>query len=329
MDVKREISRTMRKLVLGRTDLPQACDISLDYPQIEINVRLLGMGVTRDVTHTHSVACAVPFTFCIGLELSDQNKPGIGRRFTLEFRENQGEGKLLGVITLKLQATLQVENHWIGLFEAVECRNYCISRYRLLAHQFLRKYKQSKGGRANELQVSTLDAKCNCIAFICPRPVVLVCVVDGFRGNVFPMNLLGGLGGSYFAFALNSKKQTASLVERLGRLTLSTVPLSRSSAVRELGKNHYLDSIPLEELPFALQRSGGGVDIPFPQFAIRVVELQVIEVLPLGSHHFFLAKTVGETVNMPGQEFHMIHGFYAAHRNHCKEYLDYGLPGVI
>jgi len=109
--------------------------------------------------------------------------------------------------------------------------------------------------------------------------------------------------------------KAAPLVERLGRLTLSTVPLSKSPIVRELGKNHYLDSIPLEELPVALQQSGG-LDIPFPEFAIRIRELQVLEVLPLRSHNFFLAKTVRETINISGQEFHMIHGFYAAHRNH-------------
>src|SRR5882757_5346686 len=316
MGVKREISRTLRKLMLGGTDLPQACDISLDHPQIEISVHLRGRELIRDVTNSHSVACAAPFMFCIGLECSELHELITGSYFTLEFRENQGRGKVLGVIKLKLQAILPVESHWVGLFEAVKCQNYCIPGYRLHAHQLLLSYYQRKNGRrAGEMQVSTLDAQCNAVTFICPRPVVLVCVVDGSRGNVFLMNLLGNLGGSYFAFALNSERQAAPLIERLGRLTLSTVPLSKSSTVRELGKNHYLDSIPLEELPFALQQSGG-LEIPFPEFAIRIKELRVLEVRPLGSHNFFLAKTARETINMSGQEFHMIHGFYAAHRNH-------------
>jgi flavin reductase (DIM6/NTAB) family NADH-FMN oxidoreductase RutF len=316
MDVKRKIHQALRKLLLGGTDLPQACDISLDHPQTEISVRLLGMGLDLDVTNSHSVACAVPFMFCIGLEHSELHKLVTGSYFTLEFRENRGRGKVLGVIKLKLQTNLLVECHWVGLFKAVECQNYCIPRYRLHAHQFLLRYYQRKNGRrAGEMQVSTLDTQCNAVTFICPRPVVLVCVVDGFRGNVFPMNLLGDLGGNYFAFALNGERQAAPLVERLGRLTLSTVPLSKSPIVRELGKNHYLNPIPLEEVPFALQQSGG-LDIPFPEFAIRVRELQVLEVRSLGSHNFFLAKTTRETINMSGQEFHMIHGFYAARRGH-------------
>lgn len=315
MGFRRKIHQNLRKLLLGGTDLPQACEISLDHPQAEINVRLFGMGLDRDVTNSHSVACAAPFMFCIGLKCSEAAELTIGGYFTLQFRETQNQGKILGVIKLELQTILPVESYWIGLFRSVECQNYCIPRYRLLAHQiFLRYYQRKNGRRADEMRVSTLDSQCNAVTFICPRPIVVVCVVDGIRGNIFPMSLLGDLGDNYFAFALNCERRAAPLVARVRRLTLSTVPQNKSSIVRELGKNHHRDSISWDDVPFTLQHSNR-LEVAFPEFAIRIWELQVLEALPLGSHTFFLAKTIRETTNMSGQEIHWIHGFYAAHRD--------------
>src|ERR1700709_2597479 len=112
MDFKRRINKALRRLVLGGTDLPQACDISLDSPQIEIKVSLRGRAFFRDVTHSHSVACAAPFTFCVGLECSEISEPTIGEYFTLEFRQNRDPGKVLGIITLELRRKLPSEDHW-------------------------------------------------------------------------------------------------------------------------------------------------------------------------------------------------------------------------
>jgi flavin reductase (DIM6/NTAB) family NADH-FMN oxidoreductase RutF len=127
------------------------------------------------------------------------------------------------------------------------------------------------------------------------------------------MNLLGSIGGGYFAFALNSKRQAAPNVRRLGRLAISSVPLTRASVVRQLGENHYRESICWDQLPFSTKRSSG-LSIPVPDFAIRVQELQVLQERPLGSHTCFLAQIVGEQTHSAEPEFHMIHGFYAAYR---------------
>jgi hypothetical protein len=91
--------------------------------------------------------------------------------------------------------------------------------------------------------------------------------------------------------------------------------------VRQLGKNHYREWIAWDELPFQLQQIPD-FEIPSPEFAIRVKQLQVLETLPLGSHDFFLARTVRSATKSAEQEFHMIHGFYSAYRNrklHLKE----------
>jgi flavin reductase (DIM6/NTAB) family NADH-FMN oxidoreductase RutF len=321
VNIRRSGYLALRKLFLGATDLPQACDIELAHPQSEIMVRLVGMGPPRDVTRFHSVACAAPFTFCIGFESPEKNHLAPGKLFTLEFCERKQEGHVLGRIKLRFREIVPAEDYCLGLFEAVECHNFCIPRSRLYAHEVFNTYKGLRNSKPGKPRVSFLDSRCNTVTFICPRPVVLVCVVDEARGNLFPMNLLGDLGNNYFGFALNSRRQASPIIRRLGHLTVSTVPLSKKAVVRQLGKNHYRESIAWDELPFALRQTNG-FNIPAPEFAIRVKELQILETLPLGSHDFFLAKTV-RSATTSGQEFHMIHGYYSAYRS--RE-LDLGKP---
>jgi flavin reductase (DIM6/NTAB) family NADH-FMN oxidoreductase RutF len=314
MGIRHDIHRMMRKIALGATDLPQACDVELEYPQDEIIVRFVGLGPARDVTLLHSVACAVPFTFCIGFELSARTHLTRDKHFELEFCERRDGGSVLGRIRLRFSKTLPAENGCVALFEAVECHNFCISKYRLGAHRLWDAYSWWRKKRPGKEKIPALDSQCNAVTFICPRPVVLVCVVDGDQGNVFPMNLLGDLGSDYFAFALNSRKQASPLIRRVGQLTISTISLSKKAIARQLGKNHYREWIAWDELPFQLQQIHD-FEIPSPEFAIRVKQLQVLETLPLGSHDFFLAKTIRSAVTSAGPEFHMIHGFYSAYRN--------------
>jgi flavin reductase (DIM6/NTAB) family NADH-FMN oxidoreductase RutF len=127
------------------------------------------------------------------------------------------------------------------------------------------------------------------------------------------MNLLGSLGGDYFAFALTSRRKAAPLVERIRRLALSTVPLDHAPTVRKLAGNHYNQSIDWAQLPFSLQ-SSKKLGLPIPEFAIRVYELQVCDAQTLGSHTFFLAKILHVETNTIQPEFNMIHGHYAAYR---------------
>jgi flavin reductase (DIM6/NTAB) family NADH-FMN oxidoreductase RutF len=316
MPLKQRVHRQLRKLLLGPTDLPAACDISLESPQEEIRVWLHGRYGSRDVTFCHSVACAAPFIFCIGFDPDERYQLVEGSQFLLRFEENFDQHRLLGEIEIRLNAILDVEDRPVGLFETVRARNHCVSGIRLAGHDLFQAYETWKG-KKEQVKVSRLDSACNAITFICPRPVVLVSLRGEDSGSIFPMNLLGGLGGDYFAFALTSRRQAAPLVKRLGQLALSTVPLHCAATVRQLARNHYAPSIDWDRLPFPL-RSSKKLDLPIPEFAIRVHELQVCDAQDLGSHTFFLARILEEQRNACQPEFHMIHGLYAACRRSSR-----------
>ncbi|MGA2596984.1 MAG: hypothetical protein ABSH09_08320, partial [Bryobacteraceae bacterium] len=86
------------------------------------------------------------------------------------------------------------------------------------------------------------------------------------------MNLMGPLGNGYFGFALNSQRRAASLVERAGRLALSSVPFDQALVSRQLGKNHRQEAVNWNELPFPVIPSAA-LGIPVPAFASRVREM--------------------------------------------------------
>jgi len=313
MPLKQAVHQHLRKLLLGASDLPAACDISLEHPQQEIKVWLHGKNIPCDVTLRHSIVCTSPFIFCIGFDPEDRSQLHEGSIATLRFEENSGRRNLLGEIEIKLKTILPAEDHTMALFEAVQARNLCISNLRLAAHDLFNRYATWKNREKNEVKVSQLGSACNAIGFICPRPVVLVSVQDEDAGSIFPMNLFGHLGGDYFAFALTSRRKAAPLVERIGHLALSTVPFDQASTVRKLAGNHYNQSIDWAQLPFPLQ-SSKKLGLPIPEFAIRVHELQVCSAQPLGSHTFFLARILHVETNSIQPEFNMIHGHYAAYR---------------
>ncbi len=231
----------------------------------------------------------------------------------MRFCERGGHGQLLGEIGLQLSTILPTEGPQLCLFKAMSCTNFCLPQSRLWAHYLYHAADRRKKRTAETVKVSPLDDRCNAVTFICPRPVVLVSLLDGDRGNIFPMNLMGSVGRDYLVFALNCKNQAAPLVEQIGQLAISSIPFNLGPATRELGKNHRLQSIDWEKLPFRTQKSKV-LRIPVPEFALRVRELRVQYTRPLGSHTFFVTRIVGEEVHADGPEFHMIHGLYDARR---------------
>jgi flavin reductase (DIM6/NTAB) family NADH-FMN oxidoreductase RutF len=151
------------------------------------------------------------------------------------------------------------------------------------------------------------------VFFICPRPVVLVSVAHGEKGNIFPMNLMGPLGNGYFAFALNSARQAAPLVERAGKLALSSLPIDQFAVARQLGKNHRREFVDWNQLSFETKKSTA-LALPVPRFALRIREMEVEAVRRLGSHTLFVARILGEEHWAEGAQCFMIHGIYKAWR---------------
>jgi len=148
--------------------------------------------------------------------------------------------------------------------------------------------------------------------------VVLVSVMHGDAGNIFPMNLLGPIGNGYIAFALNSSRQAAPFVEKAGRAAFSNVPSEQSEVARQLRGNHRRQSVRWDQLPFET-RPSASLGIPVPCFALRVREMEIEAVRKLGSHTLFVARVIRDERRSARPQFTMVHGIYQARRLRIRQ----------
>jgi flavin reductase (DIM6/NTAB) family NADH-FMN oxidoreductase RutF len=314
MSIIRRTSRTLERMVLGSTDFHQQCTLGLRYPQAEVSVQLHGLGAPCDVTERNVLAAVRPLTIGIGGP-TDPAERSRGQA-SLRFYERGGKNRLLGVIGLRLKETISLGNEHLCLFETRECRNYCLSWGRLWARYLQHSYKQwrsrrSRGAPAFRMVRGELHSL---FAFyICPRPVVLVTVADGEFANIFPMDLIGPVSSRHFSLALHSTSPAVPLLERSRHVALSSVPVEQSSVAVELGQNHKKLGIDWARLPFATTPSPV-LKLPVPKFSLRVRELAIEAIRDLGSHKFFLARTLSDQHWADGPQLHFIHGSYQVWR---------------
>ena len=313
MSLAHKLRDALKHSLLGDTDLPQGCNLALRDPQTEVAVWLHGMGSPRDVTHHHTVACVSPPMVCIGFEAEENLEEKLRGPLSLSFCQRANERRPLGRMKLSLTTILPVAGVNLCLFTAKSCSNHCLPRRLLWAHYLHHAYLRWRNRKTVNVRISGLESRCNAVMFICPKPVALVSVFEGDRGNIFPVNLMGPLGGRCFSFALVTRQWPAPLLKRTGRFAMSTVPFDQAKTVRTLGKNHRQESIDWQQLPFAT-RPSSGLGIPVPAFALRVREMEILHSRPMGSHTFFIARITSDEHCADAPELFMIHGLYAAHR---------------
>ncbi len=317
MSIVRRGRRAIQKIVFGDTFLPQEFFLGLEDPQTEITVSLHGMGPPLDVTLRHSMACAAPFTICIAFDEGQKPSEKDLSCLTLKFCERNGQKRVLGEIDLKLTAIILEVGLALILFEARSSTNYCLPKMRLWAHYLLHAYSQRRKVDTSGMKMSFIERRAAMVMFIRPHPVSLVSVVDDEGGNIFPMNIMGDLGNGNFAFALKGSRRAAHLVERTGRIALSSVPLPQASLAYQLAVNHTKECIEWDQLPFATKMSTT-FNIPIPVFTQRVREMEVRKVRSIGSHIFFLARIIRDETFSKSLGLCVIHGFYQAWRLHGR-----------
>jgi len=320
MDTAKQVRQALKWLLFGSASFSQFCPIGLRDPQSEISVWLHGLGAPHDVTYSNVVAAARPFTVGIGLE-GEWDAAAIRRRGpSLKFNERDGVKRLLGEIRLRLIDAIPVGDRQLFLFDAQDSRNYCVPRawlwMRYLYYAYQR-WRSTKRPNALEIRMTARDVHCLLVFYICPRPVVLVSVVDGRLANIFPMDLIGPIGPHHFSLALHSTSTAVPLMERSRRIALSSVPVEQTSVAYQLGKNHKEACVDRDDLPFATMTSPA-FGLPIPEFSLRVRELQIEAVLTVGGYKLFLANTIEDQSSADGLQFFLAHGFYQTWRSRAR-----------
>ena len=153
--------------------------------------------------------------------------------------------------------------------------------------------------------------------YICPRPVVLVSVADGNACNIFPMDLIGPVGGQHFTLALHGTSTGVPLIERSRKVALIGVPVEQISTAYRLGQNHKKTDFHWNQVPFDLTTSPA-FGLPIPEFALNVKEMEIEEVRAMGSHKLFICRTEANHLRCHGLQLSFVHGFYHARRQQTQ-----------
>jgi hypothetical protein len=313
MSIIKHSLNAVKTLVLGETLLPEEFTIGLAEPQTEISVWLHGLEAPLDVTHRHCTACSAPFTLCVAFDEGRRPAEKDLRRLSLKYCTRDPQQQVLGEIGLTWKTTLPVTGAEMFLFEARSSANYCMPKRHLGAHNLLHAYSHWRSNDSFEIKMSLLEKRAAIVTFIRPHLVSLVSLTGDAGGNIFPMNLMGGLGNGRLGFGLRDSRLASHLVEGARRIALSSVPLPQAPVAYQLAANHRKASIDWDQLPFATRMSST-FKIPVPVFALRVRELEVEKIHKIGSHTLFVAKIVSDESLGGDPALHVIHGFYQAWR---------------
>jgi flavin reductase (DIM6/NTAB) family NADH-FMN oxidoreductase RutF len=309
----------VKSLVFGPA-IPQYATVGLYDPQPEVNVWLHGVGAPRDVTCNNVIACARPLTIGIGLKEKDDAAVAGRSRPSLKFCQRGGENRLLGEIRLQTNDVIPIGEDQLYLFRTKSPRNYCLPRnlvWRRYLHFAYHKWRLERSSHAPEIRMVTSELHALFVSYICPRPVVLVSVADGCSANMFPMDLIGPVGTEHFALALHCTSTAIPLVEHSRRIALSSVPVEQTRIAYELGKNHKVQRVDCDHLPFEIIASPV-FGLPMPKFSLRIREMEIEQVRTIGSHKLFLCRTVADQRWSDSLQLFFVQGFYQVWRQQMQ-----------
>ncbi|HXW93392.1 MAG TPA: flavin reductase [Terriglobales bacterium] len=316
----RRARTAVRTLVFG-PPIPQFSTVGLPDPQSEVRVWLRGLGALMDVTDCNVIAAARPFTVGVGFEHMPDGATLQRAPLFLDFSDRPGEpSSLLGNIQLSYREMIRTGSRVLCLFSSSHSTNRCLSR-NLVWRRYLEFARQqrrvAKSPTPPEIQMITREYFALSTFYICPRPVVLVSVVHGNASNIFPMDLIGPIGGEHFSLALHSTSTAVPLIERSRRVALSSVPVEQISIAYALGQNHKKTDFHWNQVSFDLTTSPA-FGLPVPVFALRVREMEIEKVHALGSHKLFICRIMSNQLRAHGLQLSFVQGFYYARRQQTQ-----------
>ncbi len=277
--------------------VPQWTAVAIAPPQRSVTVHLSWEGGSRDVTDDHAVASLRPLTIATGTDA--------GAAATLDYRE---DGRSLGSLRLVKSGTLSSLSLYRVEAGGHRCLPWPWRAWNGRLHS--RAARRSKGDHNFRMDPAALQHLMVC--YIDPRPVVLVSVSGPGHFNIFPMDLIGSVGG-HFTLALRSTNISIPLLREGARVALSCLPAGMKAAAYDLGRHH---KAPLEDpasLPFAT-RPSSGLGVPAVGAALRLRELAIRQAEEIGSHIFFVADILSDERIADGKQLHHVSGIYQAFR---------------
>ncbi|OOG56556.1 hypothetical protein B0E48_10540 [Rhodanobacter sp. C03] len=285
--------------------LPQWSTVAVAPPQQVVTATLRWDGHSADVTADHTVASLVPLVIATSLDA--------GPRPVLEYRNNT-TGTLLGVLHLAQMASVASETTAITLYHVAAGGHRCLGWPLRSWNAWLQNRLMRKNRAPHHFAPEPAAVQQLMIAYLCPRPVVLVSVDAPGHQNIFPMDLIGPLERSgLFSLALRSTSASVSVMREVRRVALSGIPAPMKAVVYKLAEHHKHPLQDWNALPFPA-RPSREFGIPAVAAALRIQELSIVHSQDVGSHTLFLGRIVSDEKLAEGTQLHHTAGFHQAYR---------------
>ncbi len=285
--------------------LPQWSPVAVVPPQTLVSAALHWDGETADVTTDHTVASLNPLMIATSLDSGPSPE--------LEYRDS-ATGRMLGILRLQRTAPVAASEMPLVFYRVADGEHYCLGWPRRSWNAWLQNRAMLKNRSPHNPGMEPNAAQQLMIAYLCPRPVVLVSVETLGHRNIFPMDLIGPLQrGGFFSLALRSTNVSAPIMRKVRRVALSGVPAELKTTVYQLAEHHKRPLGDWNELSFAVQPSRE-FGIPVMADALRILELGIVHHQEIGSHTFFLCHAVTDESFGEGVQLHHTAGFHQAWR---------------
>lgn len=285
--------------------LPQWSPIAIAPPSQVVSATLHWNGNSADITADHTVASLNPLTIASSIDA--------GERALLEYNDS-ATGKTLGILRLTRTGSITTESSSITLYGVIAGEHHCLAWPRRSWNAWLQNRSMLKNSRSNHLNMEPAAAQQLMIAYLYPRPVILVSVDMPDHRNIFPMDLIGPLERSgLFSLALRSTNVSQSVMRDARRVAISTIPASMKTIVYKLAEHHKTPLQDWSELPFAV-RPSRDFAIPVVAQSPRVRELTIVHSQEIGIHTFFLGRINSDEHVAACEQLHHTAGFHQAYR---------------
>ena len=285
--------------------LPQWSPVAVASPQSVVTATLHGDGQSTDATADHTVASLKPLTIATGFDA--------GQRAALEYRD-RATGTLLGILQLTRADPIAPAGASVAFYHVVTGEHRCLGWPWRLWNTWLQNHAIRKT-RSSHHSLMEIDAVQQLmIAYLCPRPVVLVSVAAAGHSNIFPMDLIGPLERlGLFSLALRSTNVSVPVMCEARRVALSGMPATMKDVVYKLAEHHKQPLQTWDAVPFP-HRPSRTYGIPVVAAALRIQELAIEHSQEIGSHVFFLCRIVSDESPAQGNQLHHTAGFHQAWR---------------
>jgi flavin reductase (DIM6/NTAB) family NADH-FMN oxidoreductase RutF len=292
--------------------LPQWATIALASPQQVVAANLRWESSSADVTVDHTVASLNPLVIATSVDA--------GQYPLLEYRDNDS-GRLLGALHL-VRDTSDIGATSLAFYRVASGEHHCLSFPRRSWNAWLQNRQMRKSRASNGLNTDPAAVQQLMIAYLCPKPVVLVSVNTDGHHNIFPMDLVGPLDRiGYFSLALRTTNVSVPILREARRVALSHVPATMKQVVYRLSEHHKQALTDWNVLPFPV-RPSREFGIPVVAEARRVQELTIVHSQEIGLHTFFVCCVVSDEAGALVGQLHHTAGFHQAHRRRRRVPFD-------